>query len=71
MGNWAPVNAGVGVGAGSITFISLFPNVPTNPDGTLDYTIKITGDVNGDCSYSGGKFFSGGVESPTGCTVSF
>jgi hypothetical protein len=71
MGNWAPVNVGVGVGAGDITYISVFPNVPTNPDGTLDYSIKITGDVTGNCEYSGGKYYSNGAESPTGCTVSF
>lgn len=71
LGNWAPVNAGVGQGAGDITYISLFPNSPTNPDGTLDYNIRITGDVIGDCEYTGGKYYSSGVESATGCTVSF
>lgn len=70
LGNWAPVNAGVGQGSDGVTFISLFPNVPTNPDGTLDYTIKITGDVSGSCEYTGGKYYSNGVESSTGCTVS-
>jgi hypothetical protein len=70
LGNWAPVNAGVGQGADGITFISLFPNVPTNPTGTLDYNIKITGAVSGDCEYRGGTFYNGNVQSSTGCTVS-
>lgn len=70
LGNWAPVNIGTGVGSGGITYISVFPNSPTNPDGVLDFDIKITGDYNGDCSYTGGKYYSDGVESATGCTVS-
>jgi hypothetical protein len=67
-GNWAPVNAGVGKNTEGTTFISLFPNAATNPDGTLDYTIKITG-ASGDCSYSGGTYWSNGARSPAGCTV--
>lgn len=69
LGNWAPLNIGVGKGLSGGTFISLFPNAPTNPDGVLDFNIKITGDVSGSCSYSGGKYYSNGAESPTGCTV--
>jgi hypothetical protein len=30
------VNAGLGLSKEGITFISLFPNLPTNPDGKLD-----------------------------------
>jgi hypothetical protein len=70
-GNWAPVNAGVGKGADGNIYISLFPNTPTNPDGTLDYSIAITGDVSGKCSYSGGTYFMNGAKSATGCTVSY
>lgn len=70
LGNWAPVNMGVGKGLTGMTYISLFPNSPTNPDGVLDFDIKITGGVSGSCSYSGGTYYSNGVESPTGCTVS-
>jgi hypothetical protein len=69
-GNWAPVNIGVGVGAGGITYISIFPNSPTNPDGQLNFNIKITGDVNGKCGYMNGHYYNDGVESATGCTVS-
>jgi hypothetical protein len=69
-GNWAPVNAGVGKGTDGVTYLSIFPNAPTNPDGTLDYSIKITGDVSDDCSYSGGTYTMNGNASPHGCTVS-
>jgi hypothetical protein len=70
LGNWAPVNMGVGKGLSGVIYISLFPNSPTNPDGVLDFNIKITGGVSGSCSYSGGTYYSNGVESSTGCTVS-
>jgi hypothetical protein len=69
MGNWAPVNVGVGKTAFG-TFLSIFPNAPTNPDGKLDFTITITGDVSGKCEYKGGQYYNNGVVSPTGCTVS-
>jgi len=70
LGNWAPVNMGVGKGTSGMTYISLFPNSPTNPDGVLDFSIKITGGISGSCSYSGGTYYSNGVASSTGCTVS-
>jgi hypothetical protein len=76
VGNWAPVNMGVGQGSTGETFISLFPNAPTNPDGELDFDITITGGVSGDCEYkmnsagTGRTYWSNGVESATGCTVS-
>lgn len=68
-GNWAPVNAGVGRGKDGVTYISLFPNAPTNPDGKLNFNIKITGDVNGDCEYKNGNYYSNGNVASTGCTV--
>lgn len=69
IGNWAPVNAGVGKSIEGTTFISLLPNIPTNPDGTLDFCITITGDISGSCSYSDGTYYQDGVISSTGCTV--
>ena len=71
LGNYAPANIGVGVGAGGITYISMFPNHPSNPDGTLDYNIKITGNgLIGDCEYTNGAYYSNGAAQPNGCTVS-
>ncbi|KAF7952802.1 hypothetical protein EAE96_006028 [Botrytis aclada] len=70
LGNWAPVNAGVGRDASGTTWLSIIPNTPTNTYGTLDFTITIEGDVSGKCSYSSGTYYNNGVESPTGCTVS-
>ncbi|KAM0176422.1 hypothetical protein ACHAPC_009231 [Botrytis cinerea] len=70
LGNWAPVNAGVGKDASGNTWLSIIPNTPTNTYGTLDFTITIEGDVSGKCSYSSGTYYNNGVESSTGCTVS-
>lgn len=70
LGNFAPVNLGVGKGADGNTYISMFQNSPTNTDGCLDYSITITGDVSSKCSYSSCKFYNNGVESSSGCTVS-
>jgi hypothetical protein len=70
LGNWAPVNLGVGKATTDITYLSLFQNSPTNDDGVLDYTIEITGDsLSGTCKYISGTYYSDGVESSTGCTV--
>ena len=69
-GNWAPVNMGVGKKDGA-TWISLFQNAPTNPNGKLDFTVKITGDhLSGSCSYSNGQFTSSTGTNTQGCTVS-
>ncbi|THV44105.1 hypothetical protein BGAL_0732g00020 [Botrytis galanthina] len=70
LGNWAPVNAGVGRDASGTTWLSIIPNTPTNTYGTLNFTITIEGDVSGKCSYSSGTYYNNGVESSTGCTVS-
>ncbi|CAD6445693.1 e0cfa646-8cfc-4c48-8464-b3e16a0481c5 [Sclerotinia trifoliorum] len=70
VGNWAPVNAGVGKDASGNTWLSIIPNTPTNTYGTLDFTISIEGDVSGKCSYSSGTYYNNGVVSSTGCTVS-
>jgi len=70
IGNWAPVNMGVGKGPAGTTFISLFQNAPTNPSGSLGFSITITGDISGSCSYSNGQYWNNGVSDPSGCTVS-
>jgi hypothetical protein len=68
-GNWAPVNLGVGQDTYGIKYLSLFQNAPTNPDGVLDFNIKITGDFSGSCAYTNGKFYKNGEESKSGCTI--
>jgi SUN family beta-glucosidase len=70
IGNWAPLNMGVGKGPAGTTYISLFQNAPTNPTGALGFSVTITGDISGSCSYSNGQYWSNGVADPTGCTVS-
>ncbi|KAF7867413.1 hypothetical protein EAF04_005496 [Stromatinia cepivora] len=70
VGNWAPVNAGVGKDASGNTWLSIIPNTPTNTYGILNFTISIEGDVSGKCSYSSGTYYNNGVVSSTGCTVS-
>ncbi|RDW77160.1 hypothetical protein BP6252_05213 [Coleophoma cylindrospora] len=69
IGNWAPLNMGLGQSTSGITYLSLFQNSPTNTDGCLDFSINITGDVSGKCSYSNCKYYLNGVESSTGCTI--
>lgn len=69
IGNWAPVNLGVGKGTDGNIWISMFQNSPTNTDGCLDYSITITGDVSAVCSYKNCKFYTNGVESSSGCTT--
>lgn len=70
LGNWAPVNLGVGMDTLGVTYISLIPNSPTNPDGKLDYTITIKGDTSGTCYYSDGTYYDDNGENADGCTVS-
>ncbi|KFY39595.1 hypothetical protein V494_03907, partial [Pseudogymnoascus sp. VKM F-4513 (FW-928)] len=69
MGNWAPVNLGVGKGPTGQTYISIFANKPTNPDGKLNFNLEIVGDVSGKCAYIDGEFYNNGVADPSGCTV--
>ena len=69
LGNYSPLNAGVGKGTDGVIYLSLFPNWPSNKDGVLDYNVKIEGGSIS-CKYEGGKFYSQGSEVATGCTVS-
>ena len=72
IGNWAPMNFGVGYSAGS-TWLSMFKNEPTT-DADLDFKVKLVGDdLSDSCSYDGnGKFYNneGLISSGNGCTVS-
>ncbi|KAL1837501.1 hypothetical protein VTJ49DRAFT_3729 [Mycothermus thermophilus] len=67
VGNWAPVNIGVGKAADGITYISIFPNKPTT-DALLDFDIEIEGDINDECWLKNNVYYRG---NPNGCTVRF
>jgi hypothetical protein len=72
IGNWAPMNLGVGYSAGS-TWLSMFKNEPTT-SANLDFKIKLVGDdLSDNCSYDGaGNFYNnaGLITSGNGCTAS-
>ncbi|TLD29033.1 hypothetical protein PspLS_03814 [Pyricularia sp. CBS 133598] len=63
-GNWAPVNLGVGKDVHGITYLSIFPNLPTS-HAQLDFDIEITGDITAPCALKGGQYTGGG----NGCTT--
>ncbi|EGS23264.1 uncharacterized protein CTHT_0009310 [Thermochaetoides thermophila DSM 1495] len=63
-GNWAPTNIGVGKSEDGITYISIFPNLPTS-NAVLNFDIEIIGDISGTCYLKSGKYYG----SSTGCTV--
>jgi hypothetical protein len=65
-GNWSPINIGTGQDASGTTFLSIFDNKPTS-SATLDFNIRIHGDVSIECAYENGAYTSGGGN---GCTVS-
>lgn len=74
MGNWAPMNFGVGYTDGT-TYLSMFKNEPTT-DADLNFKVKIVGDdLSDECRYDGaGNFYNsdGLIDSSTnGCTVSY
>ncbi|KAJ5145695.1 uncharacterized protein N7515_000259 [Penicillium bovifimosum] len=70
IGNWAPINLGVGY-TKSGKFLSIFPNAPTT-DEPLDFNIKLEGDdLSDECRYENGKFYDskGPIQGNSGCTV--
>jgi hypothetical protein len=70
IGNWAPLNIGVGKSTTGETFISMFWNKPTNPNPSLGFNVEIQGGISGTCKLEDGVFYSNGVASASGCTVS-
>ncbi|RAH71843.1 SUN family protein UTH1 [Aspergillus aculeatinus CBS 121060] len=67
IGNWAPINLGVGVNDGK--WLSIFQNSPTTTE-KLDYNVKIEGDnLSGSCKYEDGVFYSESGTNDSGCTV--
>ena len=70
-GNFAPANLGVGFSNGA-AWISVFQNLPTQPNAKLPYTIEIVGG-NSKCRYKDGQYCAGSnyeTCSDKGCTVS-
>ncbi|OQD65755.1 hypothetical protein PENPOL_c005G01508 [Penicillium polonicum] len=70
VGNWAPLNLGVGY-TKSGKFLSIFPNTPTTTK-SLDFNVKLEGDnLSDECRYEGGKFYDskGPISGNSGCTV--
>lgn len=66
-GNWAPMNIGVGQDSTGTTYLSIFNNSPTS-SATLNFNVRITGDVSVECTFENGAYTSG---DGSGCTVSF
>jgi hypothetical protein len=68
IGNFAPINLGVGENNGK--WLSIFQNSPTTTE-KLDFNIKIKGDnLSGSCKYENGVFVSDTGSNDSGCTVS-
>ncbi|KAF2834236.1 glycoside hydrolase family 132 protein [Patellaria atrata CBS 101060] len=77
VGNFAPLNLGVGYSSGT-AWLSIFQNYPTT-NAKLDFSIEIIGNdggydnLSGRCKYSNGKYCSGEnyniCNSREGCTV--
>lgn len=68
IGNWAPINIGVGKKDG--VWLSIFQNKPTTTE-KLDFNIRIEGDnLSGSCKYEDGTFYSLTGSNEDGCTVS-
>ncbi|KAK0612990.1 hypothetical protein B0T17DRAFT_499101 [Bombardia bombarda] len=62
-GNWAPTCIGVGKDSHGITYLSIFPNLPTST-AVLNFDIEIVGDVSDECWLKNGQY-----SKPNGCTV--
>ncbi|CAG8123897.1 unnamed protein product [Penicillium olsonii] len=70
IGNWAPINLGVGY-TSSGKFLSIFPNTPTTTK-KLDFNVKLVGDnLSDECRYEDGTFYdsNGAISGNSGCTV--
>ncbi|RYO87679.1 hypothetical protein DL762_002250 [Monosporascus cannonballus] len=63
-GNWAPTIIGTGKAPDGITYLSVFPNLPTSY-ASLNFNIRIYGDVSMECELSGGTY----SVSDKGCTT--
>lgn len=68
LGNFAPINFGVGAKDGT-TWLSIFQNAPTT-SAQYQGTVEIQGDLSGTCKYSNGQYCGVTGCNAQGCTVS-
>ncbi|KIV84001.1 hypothetical protein PV11_05981 [Exophiala sideris] len=68
LGNYAPINFGVGAKDGT-TWLSIFQNSPTT-SAQYSGTVELTGNLSGSCKYSNGQYCSATGCNSQGCTVS-
>jgi hypothetical protein len=68
LGNYAPINFGVGAKNG-VTWLSIMANTPTT---TAPYpgTVEIQGNISGSCKYQNSQYCSDSGCNQNGCTVS-
>ncbi|KIW62590.1 hypothetical protein PV04_10751 [Phialophora macrospora] len=68
VGNYAPINFGVGAKAGT-TWLSIFQNSPTT-NAQYQGTVELKGNLSGSCKYSNGQYCGASGCNSQGCTVS-
>jgi hypothetical protein len=69
LGNYAPINFGVGASGGT-TWLSIQANTPTT-NAVYPGTVEIQGNLSGSCKYENGQYCSASGCNSAGCTVSF
>lgn len=67
IGNWAPINFGVGYSGGK-TWLSIFQNKPTT-NALYSGTVEIQGDLSATCKYTNGQYCGASGCNSDGCTV--
>jgi SUN family beta-glucosidase len=67
IGNYAPINFGVGA-KGGITWLSIFQNAPTT-NAQYQGTVELKGNLSGSCKYQNGQYCGATGCNSQGCTV--
>jgi hypothetical protein len=67
LGNYAPINFGVGASGGT-TWLSIQANTPTT-NAVYPGTVEIQGNLSGSCKYENGQYCSASGCNSAGCTV--
>jgi len=67
IGNWAPINFGVGYKDGK-TWLSIFQNSPTT-SASYSGTVELQGDLSAKCIYQNGQYCGATGCNSNGCTV--